>query len=152
MIGTVLIAIVIVAAGTRATDAVRLRQQEIILAKLPTGDAVAYFRILWRRAWTVRILRTIAVVSLVIILYARNRGWQRDHIRSRVSAAEQVTPRSSSNVHYRAQRRYTSWPAGPNANGSQPGGDASTIALPASGRDFASIVMRAGWVNMTSHC
>jgi hypothetical protein len=98
MIGTILIAVVIIAAGTRAADAVRLRQQEAILAKLPTADAVAYFRILRRRAWTVRILRTIAVVSLVIILYARNRGWQRDHIRSRVSAIEQVTSGPWSNV------------------------------------------------------
>lgn len=76
MIGTILVAVLILAAGTRATDAVRLRQQETILAKLPTGDAVAFYRVLRRRAWTVRILRAVALVSLVVILYARNRAWQ----------------------------------------------------------------------------
>ena len=76
MIGTVLIAVLIVAVGMRASDAVRLRQQETILAKLPTEDAAAFYRILRRRAWTIRALRAVALVSLVVMLYTRNRVWQ----------------------------------------------------------------------------
>jgi hypothetical protein len=94
VIGTILIAVLVISVGTRATDAIRLRQQETILAKLPTADAVAYFRILRRRAWTVRILRVIAVVSLLTILYARNRSWQRDHLRSGLSASEHGAART----------------------------------------------------------
>ncbi|MBC8132002.1 MAG: hypothetical protein H7X95_03400 [Deltaproteobacteria bacterium] len=76
MIGTLLIAVLVIAAGARATDAVRLRQQEVILAKLPTPEAAAFYRILRRRAWKVRILRAVALVSLVVILYSRNRARQ----------------------------------------------------------------------------
>lgn len=74
MIGTILVAVLVVAVGVRATDAVRLRQQEIILAKLSTPEAAAFYRLLRRRAWKVRILRAVALLSLVVILRARNRG------------------------------------------------------------------------------
>jgi hypothetical protein len=105
VIGTILIAVAIIAVGTRAADAVRLRQQETILAKLPTAEAVAYYRILRRRAWTVRILRAVALLSLVVILYARNHGWQRDHAPTRRSSVGHATPTEASRVRYLAQRR-----------------------------------------------
>ena len=76
MIGTVLIVVLVLAVGARAADARRLRQQEVILSKLERADALAYFKILQRRAWTVRLLRALALVSLVTILYARNKTWQ----------------------------------------------------------------------------
>jgi hypothetical protein len=74
LIGTILVAVLVVAVGVRATDAVRLRQQEIILAKLSTPEAAAFYQVLRRRAWKVRILRAVALLSLVVILQARNRG------------------------------------------------------------------------------
>lgn len=103
MIGTIIIAILIVSVGTRATDAVRLRQQEIILSKLPVADAAAYYRILRRRAWTTRVLRAVALVSLVVILYARNRGWQRDHRNSVAPGPGRVA--ETQPAVYLAQRR-----------------------------------------------
>lgn len=72
MIGTILIAVLVIAVGTRATDAVRLRQQETILAKLATPAAAEFYGILRRRAWKVRLLRGVALLSLIVILYARN--------------------------------------------------------------------------------
>lgn len=73
MIGTVLVAVLVLAVGTRATDAVRLRQQELILAKLPTPEAAAFYGLLRRRAWKTRILRAVALVAVIVILHARNR-------------------------------------------------------------------------------
>ena len=78
MLGTALIVILIFAAGTRAADNVRVRQQEIILTKLPTGEAAAYYQLLKRRSRIVRILRGVSLLSLVAILYARNHAWQRN--------------------------------------------------------------------------
>lgn len=77
MIGTILLAVLVIAVGTRAADAVRLRQQELILAKLRTPEAAAFYGLLQRRAWKVRLLRAVALASLVAILYSRNRGRQR---------------------------------------------------------------------------
>lgn len=77
MIGTILLAVLVIAVGTRAADAVRLRQQELILAKLRTPEAAAFYRLLQRRAWKVRLLRAVALASLVAILWSRNRGRQR---------------------------------------------------------------------------
>lgn len=70
--------VLVLAIGTRATDGVRLRQQEAILAKLPTAEAVAFYKILRRRVWKVRALRAIALLSLLAILHARNRAAQRN--------------------------------------------------------------------------
>ena len=70
MIGTILVVLLVVAAGARATDGVRLLQQEAILKQLPPPDALAFYKILRRRAWTVRLLRAMALLSLFAILYA----------------------------------------------------------------------------------
>ncbi|MES1205376.1 MAG: hypothetical protein ABUS79_05515 [Pseudomonadota bacterium] len=76
MIGTIAIAIAILAIGARAGDGLRLRQQEAILRKLAPPAAAAFYRVLRRRAWRTRILRAVSVISLVAILYARNRAWR----------------------------------------------------------------------------
>src|SRR5439155_243757 len=53
MLGTILVIAVIVAVGTRASDEVEVRQQEVILANLPEPDAIAYYQLLRRRVRTV---------------------------------------------------------------------------------------------------
>ena len=73
MIGTLIGVVLIVAIGARATDAVRLRQQEIILRKLPTAEAAAFYDVLRRRVWKVRFLRMVALMSVLVIVYARGR-------------------------------------------------------------------------------
>ena len=76
VVGTILIVVLVLAVGSRVTDGVRLRQQEAILAKLPTADAVAFYKILRRRVWKVRVLRAVTLLSLLAILHARNRAVQ----------------------------------------------------------------------------
>lgn len=73
MIGTVLVVLLVLAVGTRATDAVRLRQQEAILAKLPTPEAAEFYGILRQRAWKVRVLRAIVLLAVIVILHSRSR-------------------------------------------------------------------------------
>lgn len=90
MIGTVLIAVLVIAVGARATDAVRLRQQEIILGKLPTPEAAAFYRVLQRRAWKVRILRAVALASLVALLYSRNQARSRRAVAPDFNGAAEV--------------------------------------------------------------
>jgi hypothetical protein len=51
MIGTLLVVLLILAVGTRAGDAVEVRQQEIVLAKLSIPEAQAYYQRLRRRAY-----------------------------------------------------------------------------------------------------
>jgi hypothetical protein len=74
MIGTLVTVLLIVAAGARARDNLRLRQQELILEKLPEADAVAYYRVLARRVRNARILRVIALISLTCVFYAWRHG------------------------------------------------------------------------------
>ena len=74
MVSTILLVVLVLAVGSQVTDRVRLRQQETILAKLPTPDAAAFYKILQRRVWKVRALRAIALLSLVAILHARQRA------------------------------------------------------------------------------
>ena len=67
----------VVLVGARARDNVRLRQQERVLVKLAERDAVAYYGVLRRRVRNARILRAIALVSLLILLYAWRHGLAR---------------------------------------------------------------------------
>jgi hypothetical protein len=69
MFGALLIVAVIAAVGTRAADALRVQQQEAVLANLPEEEARAYYQVLRRRVRRVAILRVIALVSLVTIFY-----------------------------------------------------------------------------------
>ena len=65
---------VVVLVGTRARDELRLRQQELVLAKLERADAVAYYDVLRRRVRNARILRAIALASLLGLIYAWRHG------------------------------------------------------------------------------
>jgi hypothetical protein len=65
---------VLAVVGVRARDALRVRQQEIVLAKLPEGEARAYYEVLRRRVRYARILRAIALTSLLALLWAWKHG------------------------------------------------------------------------------
>ena len=65
--------LVIVAVGSRATDAVRLSQAESILARLSEAEARAYYDILRRRVRRTLIMRGVALVALLCIFWAIRR-------------------------------------------------------------------------------
>jgi hypothetical protein len=73
MIGTLIGVLLVLSVGTRATDAVRVRQQEVVLRKLPVGEAAAFYEVLRRRIWKVRFLRLVALLSVLVIISARGR-------------------------------------------------------------------------------
>jgi hypothetical protein len=70
MLSTVLVVAIVVAVGTRASDNVQVRQQEVILANLPQREALAYYDVLRRRLRKIQVLRVIALLSLVTLSYA----------------------------------------------------------------------------------
>jgi hypothetical protein len=74
MVSTLVAVLLVVALGARARDTLRLRQQEIVLSKLPMSDAVAYYEVLRRRVRNARILRAIALISLLVAFYAWRHG------------------------------------------------------------------------------
>ena len=65
---------VVILVGARARDDLRLRQQELVLRKLEEGEAVAYYDVLRRRVRNARILRAIALASLLCLIYAWKHG------------------------------------------------------------------------------
>jgi hypothetical protein len=65
---------VVVLVGARARDGMRLRQQELVLSKLAEDEAAAYYDVLRRRVRNARILRAIAVASLLVLIYAWRHG------------------------------------------------------------------------------
>jgi hypothetical protein len=69
----VLLVVLILAAGAHMSDGLRLKQEEAILRKLPVDEAHGYYEILRRRARRVRLLRAVALTSLVIAMYAARR-------------------------------------------------------------------------------
>jgi hypothetical protein len=72
---SILLAIaVVVLVGARARDELRLRQQELVLSKLARDEAAAYYEVLRRRVRNARILRAIALVSLLGLIYAWRHG------------------------------------------------------------------------------
>jgi hypothetical protein len=73
MIGTLIIVLLILAVGTRVSDALEVRQQEIVLGKLPVPEAHDYYQRLRRRAWRARVLRGVAVLALITLAYAARR-------------------------------------------------------------------------------
>ena len=73
MVGTLILVLLILALGTRAGDALEVRQQEIVLRKLPVAEAHAYYQQLRRRAWRTRALRAVAVLALITITYVARR-------------------------------------------------------------------------------
>jgi hypothetical protein len=69
----VMIAVVLLVGG-RARDNLRLRQQELVLAKLERDEALAYYEVLRRRVRNARILRAIALGAMLAIIYAWRHG------------------------------------------------------------------------------
>jgi hypothetical protein len=65
---------VVLLVGARARDTLRLRQQEVVLAKLPERDAVAFCDVLRRRVRNARILRTLSLVAALCLIYAWKHG------------------------------------------------------------------------------
>jgi len=61
--------LVIVAVGSRATDALRLKQAESILARLPEAEARAWYDRLRRRVRKVIAMRALAVIALLCIFW-----------------------------------------------------------------------------------
>jgi hypothetical protein len=70
VLSTILLMVVILAVGSRAADNLRLRQEEIVLHKLPVNEAADYYEQLGRRIRRVRILRAVAVLSLLLMILA----------------------------------------------------------------------------------
>jgi hypothetical protein len=73
VIGTLMIVLLILAVGTRASDAMEVRQQEIVLGKLAVPEAHDYYQRLRRRVWRARVLRGIAVLALITLAYTARR-------------------------------------------------------------------------------
>lgn len=73
MIGTLIVVLLILALGTRASDVLEVRQQEIVLGKLSVPEAHDYYQRLRRRAWRARVLRSVAVLALITLAYAGRR-------------------------------------------------------------------------------
>ena len=65
---------IVIVAGVRLRDGLRLRQQELVLAKLPEDEAVAYYEVLRRRVRNTRIMRAVALGSLLCLIYALRHG------------------------------------------------------------------------------
>jgi hypothetical protein len=65
---------VVLLVGARARDTLRLRQQEVVLTKLPEREAVAFYDVLRRRVRNARILRTLALLAALCLLYAWKHG------------------------------------------------------------------------------
>jgi hypothetical protein len=70
---TILFMVIILAVGNHLTDGVRLRQEEIILGKLPLPEARAYYDVLRARVRRVRLLRAITLLSVLLALLAARR-------------------------------------------------------------------------------
>jgi hypothetical protein len=77
MVSTLVTVLLVVVVGARARDNLRLRQQEVVLAKLPEGEAVAYYEVLRRRVRNARILRAIALAALLCVFHAWRHGLAR---------------------------------------------------------------------------
>jgi hypothetical protein len=70
---TLLLMVVVLAVGTQATDGVRVKQEEIILHKLPVAEAHAYYETLRRRIRRIRLLRAVTLAGLLLSLLAARR-------------------------------------------------------------------------------
>jgi hypothetical protein len=69
MLSFLAIVALVVVVGTRATDALRVRQQEVILRNLPEGEARAYYKVLRGRVRRVMVLRVVALLALFTLSY-----------------------------------------------------------------------------------
>jgi hypothetical protein len=73
MLTAVLLVVLVLAMGAHLADGVRLKQEEVILRKLPVAEAHAYYETLRRRARRVKVLRAVALGSLALTLLAARR-------------------------------------------------------------------------------
>jgi hypothetical protein len=74
MLGTFVATLLVVIAGARVRDNLRLRQQEAVLSKLAEPEALAYYDVLRRRVRNARILRAISLLALLCLFYAWRHG------------------------------------------------------------------------------
>jgi hypothetical protein len=70
VLSSLLVIAVVIAVGTRASDGLQVRQQEVILQNLPEPEAVVYYQLLRRRVRRVAVLRVLAFLSLVTLVYS----------------------------------------------------------------------------------
>jgi hypothetical protein len=73
MLSALVVALVVVAVGLRVTDTLRVKQEEIILRRLPEAEAAAYYRVLEQRVGRVRLLRGVTLASLFVMMYVGRR-------------------------------------------------------------------------------
>jgi hypothetical protein len=67
--GAVLVIAIVLIVGTRASDALEVRQQEVILENLSPREAAAYYDLLRRRLRKIMALRVIALAAAVTLVY-----------------------------------------------------------------------------------
>lgn len=65
--------VLVLALGNELTERLRVKQEELILQKLPTPEAAAYYEVLKRRVRKVRLLRGAVLVAMVVIAMAVKR-------------------------------------------------------------------------------
>lgn len=75
MMTTVLLMALVLAVGTQASDAIRVKQEEAILRKLSVPEAADYYQVLRRRVRRVRILRAITLAGLLLAMLAARRRY-----------------------------------------------------------------------------
>ncbi len=73
MLTSVLLMVLVLSAGAHLSDGLRLKQEEVVLHKLPVDEAHAYYQVLRRRARRVRLLRAVALTALMLVILAARR-------------------------------------------------------------------------------
>ncbi|MDX2019140.1 MAG: hypothetical protein SF187_02795 [Deltaproteobacteria bacterium] len=73
MFGSVLIVVLVLALGNELSERLRVKQEELILRQLPQHEAVAYYELLKRRVFKVRLVRGALLVALVVAAMAIKR-------------------------------------------------------------------------------
>lgn len=69
MSATLIIVVLMLVLGERASDALERRQQEIVLRKLPVPEAHEFYQRLRRRSRRVRVLRALTLAALLTLAY-----------------------------------------------------------------------------------
>lgn len=70
MLSAFFVVVLIVVVGTRASDGLRVKQQEVILRNLPLDEARAYYQVLRRRVLKLNALRALALLSVLVLFYS----------------------------------------------------------------------------------
>ncbi len=69
MLSALVLVLVILAVGGGLSDRLRLRQEEVILGKLPLEGAHAYYRLLVARNRRFRVMRGLCLLSVFVLIY-----------------------------------------------------------------------------------